>query len=200
MNFSIAASTRHPTTPHPSQFPSGSPPREWLHGATHHNHLSSESSHLRLSLRVVPTEVNRVDIEIIVITQQPFFKLSHHIHFSQKSDISSFCSCTTVWEDTLTSRGPKTKVLETRPASLRTTDVAASNVDVSNVIVLLVILVTFYCCPNVSNLTRAWHRPNVRTLERSTLASSQCQTPPLPMWPVNTHQMREASPSSHNEL
>merc|ERR1712203_1252951 len=51
----------------------------------------------------------------------------------------------------------------------------SSNVDVSNVIVLLVILVTFHCCPNVSNLTRAWHRPNVRTLERSTLASSQCQ-------------------------
>merc|ERR1711997_787808 len=58
-------------------------------------------------------------------------------------------SCTTVWEDTLTNRGPKTKVLETRPASLRTIDVAASNVDVSNVIVLLVILVTFHCCPNV---------------------------------------------------
>merc|ERR1711879_302212 len=90
-------------------------------------------------------------------------------------------SCTTVWEGTLTSRGPKTKGLETLPASLRTTAVAASNVDVSNVIVLPVILVTFHCCPNVSNLTRAWHRPNVRTLERSTLASTQCQTPPLPM-------------------
>merc|ERR1719370_1850866 len=88
-------------------------------------------------------------------------------------------SCTTVWADTPTSRDPRTRVLETRPASQRTTDVAVSNV--IKMALFVIHLVTFHCCPDVSNLTRAWHRPNVRTLERFTLASSQCQTHPLPM-------------------
>merc|ERR1711890_212512 len=84
-------------------------------------------------------------------------------------------SCTTVWAGMRTSQDLRTRVLGTRPASRRTTDVAVSNVIR---MALFVILLTFHCCPNVSNLTRAWHRPNVRTLERFSLASSQCQTPP----------------------
>merc|ERR1711971_1384615 len=35
-------------------------------------------------------------------------------------------SCTTVWVDTPTNQDPRTRVLETRPASPRTIDVAAS--------------------------------------------------------------------------
>merc|ERR1711890_213546 len=71
-------------------------------------------------------------------------------------------SCTTVWADMRTSQDQRTRVLGTRPASRRTTDVAVSNVIR---MALFVILLTFHCCPNVSNLTRAWHRPNVRTVQ-----------------------------------